>query len=179
MSKVGRSIVNHLERQGWDVEQDTEEEILSFAWQGENQEFNTIVSVSLFGEPALYAVMIRTMLPAEPKKAQITKLLDLMNRINVAFPYGNFVMDTITETWAIMSETQLYLPSDSLQSALFEQVLDTSMEMAEFYLPAFDAVITKNASVDQALDLVINDETMAMLDELTERLDDSAKHPKR
>ena len=164
MSKIGRAIVGYLERQGWDVEQDGDEEVFTFAWQGTGNVYHTIISVAPFGEPAMYAIMIRSMLPVEATKTQVPKLLDLMNRINVAFPYGNFVMDTISPSYAVMAETQLFFPSDALNQPLFEQVLDTSMEMAEFYQPAFDAMVTKKLSVDDALDLVLR--TEGVLDEL-------------
>jgi hypothetical protein len=172
VSKIGRAITSYLERQGWDVEQDGDEEIFTFAWQGVGQQYHTIISVTPFGEPAMYAIMIRSMLPVEASKAHVPKLLDLMNRINVAFPYGNFVLDTISESYALMAETQLFLPNDSLNQPLFEQVLDASMEMAEFYQPAFDGVVTKKMTIDQALDLVLQDE--ALLDEIEETTAKSA-----
>jgi hypothetical protein len=157
MSTVGRAITSYLERLGWDVEQEGDEEIFSFAWQGANDEYHTVISVAPFNEPAMHAVMVRSLLPVEASKAHLPVLLDLSNRINVAFPYGNFVIDTISESYAVMAETQLFLANDALNPALFEQVLEISMEMAEFYQPAFHGIIAKKLTIDQALDLVLEE----------------------
>jgi hypothetical protein len=90
-------------------------------------------------------------------------VLDLINRINAAFPYGNLVLDTtIGASGTVMAECQHFVASEKLDATLFEAVLNTSMEMATFYLPAVELIAEKNASVDQALDRVLADAESAL-----------------
>jgi len=64
-------------------------------------------------------------------------VLDAVNRTNAGYPFANLMVDTVSGSNVLLTEAHVFVESHRVEAARLREVLELSLELAEFALPPF------------------------------------------
>ena len=151
MSQLSEAVAATLQQWGYLVERRAEPGLLTFRWERSGGQFPVVVTVAPVGEAGTQVVIVRVVVPLRIDRDHLFPVLDAVNRINAGYPFANLMVDTVSGSNALLTEAHLFVVDHGLEAALLREVLELSLELAEFALPAFRAIVEEHQAPEEAL----------------------------
>jgi hypothetical protein len=139
-----QTVIQHFKQQGWKFEIDVSRPLIRMLFRATNGTFRCFVAI----DPSDDCVQMVVCLPPVPEKGA-NAAAELCVRASYGLKFGRFEFDHREGEFHFHAGSPY--PKGQLTKEVFQRVFNSSLFMANLYLPAFMNVIYANVSPAEAI----------------------------